>query len=170
MWDLWIEPNRIIAETLIDEGFAGRVVRSADAKARQLNTMARNVLNDRAWWRKQWRARDRATVQDARESRGEYLARLSSLQTKALEMLTDKTLKGTPRSNVIDTVSRIEQLKAKAIGVAEAAPASPEDGGGSGNAPFLGIVVGMQNLTPEVRKQIDNWKRKRDGGDDEGGK
>jgi hypothetical protein len=166
MRSLWINPDRKIAEILIEEGYAGQVHHTADAKRKQLAAMQRNVWNDRQWWKKKWRAEKNATNEDASETRGEYLAVLDSYKEVGVDILGDPKVKGTPRVQALVALTKIEEAKAKARGVAETTPVPPGDDGPT--APFLGVVVGLKNLSPNVIKRIKKWgKGEDDAGDGE---
>lgn len=157
---LWTKSDRRIAEILIEEGFAGATKRTKDGQQKQIATTIRNVYNDRLWWRKQWRAKARATEQDVNETRGEYLARLDSYASEALMLLDDPKLKGTPRVQALSELRQIEQAKAKAVGVAEVPPEAP-DGDGASSAPYLGIVVNLDGTSDDAKHLIHEWTKNR---------
>lgn len=161
---LWLKPDRHVAEILLEEGFGGAIRRTSDGRVTQLASMVRNVINDRKWWRKTWRSEKRATNEDIYESRGEHIAALDSLQDVGLEMLSDPTIKGTPKAQALQAVTRILEAKGKALGVAEVSAPEPEDNGGP-MVPFVGVVLDMSNVAPDVRKRVSG-KRRDDGDDD----
>jgi hypothetical protein len=163
MRSLWINSDRDIAARLIEEGYAGPAPKTKEGKAKQLASMSRNVWNDREWWKKTWRTRKPATSADASETRGEYVAILDSYKEVGVEILTDGSMRGTPRVQALVALTRLAEAKAKATGVAEAAPAEPESGRAS--VPFLGIVADFGNLSPAARKKIREWSG---AGDDDG--
>ena len=156
MRTLWMKSDRKIAEVLIEEGFGGSTQRTADGKRKQLATMQRNVWNDRQWWKKTWRKQARATSGDLNETRGEYLAQLDSFIAEGIEILDDPKTKGTPRVQALSELRQLEQAKAKARGVAETEPGSPDDTDGP-KVPFLGVVVGLKKITPAALKKINEW-------------
>lgn len=149
---LWLKTDIEIAERLIDEGFAGKVPRGDTDKQKQLDSMRRNVWNDREALRKEWRAVKRLSVEDVHETRGEYLAILESLQDIGVEMLGDTKLKGTPKAQALQAVTRIVEAKGKAGGVAELEPQQADDD--KPLPPIVGVIVGASAVSDETRKQL----------------
>jgi hypothetical protein len=148
---LWAKPDRRIAEILIEEGFGGASKRTAAGKAKQLSSMVRNVWNDRVALRKKWREQKKATIEDVNETRGEYLARLESFSSDALEILEDDKMKGTPRVQALSELRQIEQAKAKACGVDVAAGDVDADDDGTPLRPKI-LVYDVSNCSAEVKK------------------
>lgn len=166
---LWIRTDQQIAEILVEEGYGGETPRTADGRRKQLATMRRNVWNDRQWLRKKWRSEKAATKEDTHETRGEYLAVLDSYKEVGVDIISDPKMKGTPRVQALVALTRIEEAKAKARGVAESvAPPTDDD---RAEVPFLGVVVGLNNLSPDTLKKVNGWSgkrgKKRRGGDGE---
>jgi hypothetical protein len=160
MRELWIRNDRQIAEILIEEGFSTATPRTPDAKRKQLEAMRLCVFGDRRWWKKQWRTAKDATKEETHETRGEHLATLDSYQAIGVDILTDLNMRATPRVQALIALARIQEARAKATGVAEVAAAPPE-GENAVRIPFLGVVVGLDQLTPAAMKKIRKW---RDGG------
>jgi len=150
--ELWTKPDRRLAEVLIEEGYAGATKTTAAGRATQLNSMAKNVWNDRAYWRKTWRKAKRATVEDVNETRGEYLARLEAFSAQAVEILDDPKVKGTPRVQALSEARQLEQAKAKAHGVDVAIEVEQDDDGIPVRPKTLVYVVDERNSSKEVRE------------------
>lgn len=163
---LWIKSDHAIAEILIEEGFGGTVRRTVEGKKKQIETMRRSVWNDRAALRKQWRTMKRATLEDAHESRGEHLAVLDALQDIGVEMLSDAKLKGTPKAQALQAVTRIVEAKGKALGVGETAPADETDP--TDRPSVVGLVLGTKNLSPGMRAELRDQGYVLDDDDDSG--
>jgi hypothetical protein len=151
MRTLWAKSDQRIAEILIEEGFGGALKRTAAGRQKQLESMRRNVWNDRAWWRKKWRNSAKATTQDLNETRGEYLARLDSFSNDAQELLEDRNVKGTPRVQALSELRQIEQAKAKAHGVDAAIEQEPDDDGIPLRPKTLVYIVDERNSSQESR-------------------
>lgn len=149
---LWLKSDRQIAEVLLEEGYGGAIKKTADGRRTQLASMTRNVWNDRKKLREEWRDAKRATAADAHESRGEHLAVLDSLQEMGVEMLADPKLKGTPKAQALQAVTRIVEAKGKALGVGETT-IEPEDDGKS-RPSVVGLVVSAKNLSPEMKDTL----------------
>lgn len=150
---LWLKSDAQIAEILLEEGFGGPIKRTTDGRRKQIDTMRRNVWNDREALKKEWRAAKRATSEDAHESRGQHLAVLDSLQDMGVEMLSDPKLKGTPRAQALQALTRIVEAKGKALGVGEVAPADPESEDDA-TPGVVGLILSTKNLSPEMRDEL----------------
>lgn len=167
MRTLWIKTDQQVAEILIEEGYGGPIPRTADGRRRQVETMRRNVWNDRQWHRKKWRSEKAATHEDAHETRGEYLAVLDSYKEVGVDIISDPKMKGTPRVQALVALTRIEEAKAKARGVAESVAPPTDDERPA--VPFLGVVVGINKLSADALKKIDGWSGKRRKGKNDDG-
>jgi hypothetical protein len=157
---LWGKPDRIIAEILLEEGFtagAERVPRTKakrdEAEARKLNSMRRNVWNDREWWRVQWKKRATLpTSSDISVAREEHIASLESDLEDIFTMLEDEATKTTAKAMLIGERRMTRALLAKTRGVDELG--APDPDGEKPPAPVVGMLLGTASVTPELRKRL----------------
>lgn len=168
MRSLWLLNDRQIAERLIEEGYGGAVPRTAEGKRKQVASMQRNVWNDRKWWREtEWRKEKLITAADANETRGEYIAVLDSLREIGVEILMNPKEKGTPRTQALVALTRIEEAKAKATGVAQIEQLEPEN---AGDRPLaMGVVLGVRAISPEMKQELREQGYDIDDDDGDGG-
>jgi hypothetical protein len=161
--ELWGLTPRKAAEKLLDEGYGGGTVANTKAKyIIQLSSMRRQVARDRDWWRAKWR-RDRSRAKKAAKDpvlREEYLASLETVQAEIEDVLDDRRLKGTPKVQALSELRQIRQAVGKAQGVDGSSRIIADgDDDSSPQVPFLGIVVGVDKLTPDAKRKIDEWQR-----------
>lgn len=162
--ELWAVSDRLLARQLIKEGYFvapanGRV--APDPVAFE-ESCRRTVSNDRQAIRLQWReGKKELTSADRNESTEEYVARLQSRIDQITERLMTTAVKDTAYAALVDSLLRYEVAIAKARGTDEAPPADPDGGDVGRDVPFLGLVMGFENVSPEARKKIDEWQAKR---------
>jgi hypothetical protein len=157
---LWGKPDRIIAETLLDEGFTSGTGRTPRTKAkrdeweaRRVDSMRRNVWNDREWWRAQWKKRaSLPTSSDLAVAREEHIASLESDLEDIFTMLEDGETKTTAKAMLIGERRMTRALLAKTRGVDELAAPDPE--GDKPPAPVVGMLIGTASVTPELRQRL----------------
>lgn len=146
-----VKNDRKAAEILIEEGYAGRVARTADAKTRQLAAMQVQVGRDRKWLRQQWREAKKITGEDAHETRGEHIAVLDSLHELGVEKLLEPGVKGTPFAQMLLALTRIAEIRAKATGAADAERADDDSGPA---IPFVGAILDLSDLSAAVAAEV----------------
>jgi len=157
--ELWGLPDRIVAAKLIEEGF---FVEPADGRLAINSTVfaescRRTVTRDRTAIREGWRTPHASTVRDRNESVEEYIARLQTCVDLILERLMTKGVKDTPYASLMDSLLRYQAAIAKARGTDAAPPIDPDPDGELSSRPFLGVLVGLDNCSPDARKKINSW-------------
>ncbi len=158
---MWGKPDRIIAETLLAEGFTttrAKTPRTSAEKraagALQIETMRRNVWNDREWWRVFWkkRAAEPVTNEDASVQREEHIASLESDLEEIHDLIDEAGTKPTAKAMLIGEKRQTRALLAKARGVDELAPRDSDPDGAK--PAVIGLVFGTKNISPEMRAKL----------------
>lgn len=146
------------AKTLLEEGF--EVASSTDApvtaakqkewEQRRLDSMRKKVAEDRAWWDEHWRklAKKPKNVEEVGAERERYVAELNTEIDFLGEQLVDTKTKSTARGILSQARLRAREMKAKAQGVADLAPAEQDPE--SMKPTVVGLIFGTKNLSPET--------------------
>lgn len=163
--ELWGLPDRLVAQRLIEEGFFSQPVdaRVAPDPVQFAESCRRTISNDRRAIREEWRLPKAQTAQDRSESVEEYIARLQTYVDQIAERLMRGNVKDTPYASLMDTMLRYEAAIAKARGTDEAPPSDDNAPGSGSSRPFLGVIVGLDNVSPDARKKIAQWMKSKDG-------
>jgi hypothetical protein len=158
--ELWGKPDKAIAQILLEEGHrpeSGTKPRTKAAKdaaaARALDSMRRNVWNDREWWRAKARKRATAPVtnEDVEVQRFEHIASLES-DLEEIHELIDEADKPTAKAILMGEKRQTRALLAKARGIDELAPRESE--GNEKQPPVVGVVLGTENISPEMKEEL----------------
>jgi len=167
--ELWGLPDRYVATQLIAEGFFTQPPdgRLASDPIEFAESCRRTVNNDRRAIREQWRTPRTSTVQDRNESLEEYVARLQTCVDQMLERMMTRNVKDTPYAQMMDSVLRYQTAIAKARGTDAAPPSEGDDPSGTESKPYLGLILGIDNLSPAARAKIAKWVKKKPAKDDD---
>lgn len=157
--ELFGRSARVIAETLLDEGFEVKCGRKPRTKAdgemwekRRLAAMTRNVINDKTWWREEWKNKRQLTGEDPNVAREEHLAALMSDVEEINELLDSGGTKATAKAILVGERRQTRALLAKALGVEELAPRDPE---ADQKRPLVvGLVIGTKNVSADARARL----------------
>jgi len=164
--ELWGKRDPALAVILVEEGFFGLPARSGRRAETQMATARRTLRRDRDYWRERW-ATESAAVR--RMSSGEYLANLSTNVGELRELFEGLDDYARPKDRV-DVLHEIRQTL-EAIASASRTSADPGggdggDGAGGGNQrPYLGLVVGLERVSPEAREKIEKWVKTANDGE-----
>jgi hypothetical protein len=158
--ELFGRSNREIAETLLDEGFeiasAERRPRTTKAvaewDAKRVAAMTRNVINDKEWFREQWKAKRELSTDDPLVAREEHIAALSSDLDQINDFIGETATKPTAKSIAFGERRQTRALLAKARGVEEIAPRDPD--ADKPRPVIVGLRIGTTSLTAEELREL----------------
>ncbi len=121
--------------------------------ANRIESMRRNISNDRAWWREFWRERSKAprSPNDISVEREEYVAALESDLGDIDEAMTGTLLKPTAKAILQGEVRQTRALIAKARGIDQVAEVPQNE---PLKVPVVGLLVSAKNVSEEVKEQL----------------
>jgi hypothetical protein len=171
VFELWGKSDRRISETLIDEGFFGKLPRLAEERSRFKASAKRQVNKDRHWWRRRWkknREERSHTPAELGMSIDDYVARLTTRIREIEDLIEHPTTKPTAAVNGFSEIRLLEAAIAQAQGI-DRPPAAPRDDGDEGDdrPPFLGLILSTGKLSPEAVKKLRGWGNEIEGYEDD---
>lgn len=158
--ELWGKPTRLIAKTLLEEGYEVDAGPAPVTKPKQeewerlrIERMRRNVDNDRAWWESQWRERAKTpkSSEDLEVELESQIAAINSDIGDIAELLTDAKTKSSAKAILYQSKLRARELVLKARGIDHAPEREPEDPVAM-KRPTI-VVYDLSKCSDEVKEQ-----------------
>jgi hypothetical protein len=160
--ELWGKPDRLVAKILLEEGFdVDGEPRPATRKAqeewerRRIESMRRNVTNDRNHWLEKWRKRAKQP-KNSEELEVELESNIAAIQSDVddlSELLTGRDVKSSAKAMLYQSKLRARELILRVRGIDKAPEREPEN-------PEKDVPVRPKILIYDISNASEEDKRK----------